>query len=143
MRLRIRRAPQTFYDFYIREITPKLKEIDVFLKSSDGGISTDDAAELLHISRDEVVCIMRKEHIKKLNSRNFIRVMLRGSSAICKYLRRETELGSPLTYTQDDIAYIYGLDPVDVARACVETGINEATAFTLPSLFYHIPEHLA
>jgi hypothetical protein len=82
---------------------------------------------------------MSEENIKRLNSNNFIRVMLHGSSEICRYLSRETELGSPLTYTQGDIAYIYGLDPDDVARACAATGIREATAFTLPCLFYHIP----
>lgn len=139
MLLKIHKAPRTFYDVYAVDIAPKLKDIDVFLRSREYGISVDDAAELLYISRAEVRRIMNEENIKKLNNRSFIRVMLKGSSEICKYLRRETELGSPLTYTQDEIAYIYGLDPIDVARACETTGIREATAFTLPFLFYHIP----
>ncbi|MCL2835758.1 MAG: hypothetical protein FWE00_03395 [Defluviitaleaceae bacterium] len=91
------------------------------------------------ISECEVRSIMKEEKITRLDRDNFCTVMKRGSSDICQYINREAELCAPPTYTMDDIAYIYGLNIEDVIKAGDITGIHEATALTLPCLFYHIP----
>ena len=93
----------------------------------------------MDIDPEEIHRIMKEEKIPRLTQSNILCVIRRGSSEICRLISREAELSSPHTYTMDDIAYIYGLDIDDVHRASGITGIHEATAVTLPQLFFHIP----
>ena len=139
MRLETCLKPRNFYDFYMWNISVKLQKIDLLLKTSWRGISLSSAARALDVSSEEISRIMRDESIKRIDRDNFYRVMRRGSSGICRYVRREDELCRPLTYTLEEIAYIYDLNIEDVNRASEITGITEATALTLPCLFYHIP----
>ena len=138
MRLATKLKPRNFYDVYLWQISSKLKKIDLFLQTSRG-LSTATAARLLEITNAELDRIMAEERIKRLSRKNFIKVMRRGSSEICGYVSRETELQSPIVYTMDDVAYIYGLDIDQVNNASRITGIRQATAMTLPELFVHIP----
>ena len=139
MRIQTYVKPQNFYDVYCWQISARLKKIDLFLKTSWRGIGAETAARLLDISAQEVRYIMKDEGIHRIDRSNFYILMRRGSSDICQYVNRETELDFPATYTMEDIAYIYDLNIDDVIRAAEVTGIHEATAFTLPYLFYHIP----
>ena len=130
--------PRHFYDVYVWQISTKLKRIDLFLQTSKE-VRTKDAARLLEITKDEVRRIMEEEGFEKINRKNFLKIMRRGSSEICGYVYRESERSSPVVYTMDDIAYIYGLNIEDVNKASSITGIRQATAYTLPKLFCHIP----
>lgn len=130
--------PRNFYDVYVWRISTKLKKIDLYLQTSRA-ITTPDAARLLEIPTAELARIMEEERVQRLNRKNFLKVARRGSSDICGYIFRETELCAPAVYSMDDIAYIYGLDIELVNKASSITGIRQATALTLPSLFYHIP----
>lgn len=135
----INQRPRTFYDIYIWYITPKLKKIDLVLKTAWRGISHAHAAELLEITDAEVVAIMREEGVESLNKNNFARVMRRGSSEICRYVDREYRRGSPFIYSPEDVAYIYDLDQDDVRQAFEAVGVWEASAQTLPMIFTKIP----
>jgi len=139
MRLQTCIKPQNFYDVYCWYISAKLKKIDLFLKTSWRGIGAETTARLLGISSGEVRDIMKDEGIQRIDRTNFYQIMRRGSSDICRYIYREAQLDYPVTYTMEDIAYIYDLNINDVIRASEATGIYEATALTLPCLFYHIP----
>lgn len=132
-------APKNFYDIYTSHISPKLKNIDILVKTSSRGLGVSETARVLEISEDEVHRIMREEKIAKITKKTFYIIMKNGSSEICRYFSREVKCGSPLVYTRTDIAYIYDLNIEDVIKACNETGIKEATAFTLPRLFLRIP----
>ena len=139
MNIQIDLKPESFYDVYSWNILPKIKKIDLLLKLSLSTIKVADAANVLEISEDEVKSIMACENIKRVGKRNFFRIMAVGSSMICRYFSRELEIGSPLTYSSNDIAYIYGLCADDVENAFLLLGIKEATALTLPHVFVRIP----
>ena len=127
----------SYHMLYEAEIAPKLREIDIFIKSC-AGITAGEASRLLMISEDETRRLMTAHRIRSLDRRSFFTIMADGSSWLCKLFRRECELGSPFVYSADEIAYIYALDAEEVRRAFDETGVIEATAYTLPLVFSRI-----
>ena len=128
----------SFLEVYREYIVPKLQEIDIFLKSSEEPLRVEDVAEILNIDGDNLDGIMVDIGISEISRAAFIEIMKRGDSHICRLFRRETEIGSPPTYTHDQIAYIYNLDKNQVKNACKKLKIGEATAFTMPMVFAEI-----
>ncbi len=124
-----------YYTYYIR---PKLKEIDLLIKTNEGNIELCEASNVLSISAEELEHIMQKERIEAIDSKSFFKVMKHGSSEICKLFKREMECNSPYTYSAEDIAYIYNIDKSTVKCACENLNIKEITPYTLPSLFSNI-----
>lgn len=129
---------KSFLDVYQSEIAPKLKEIDITIKTLDKPLSKSVVCRILQISKDELNKIMEHNNIKKINRLSFFTIMQNGTSDICKFYKREVECGSPYTYKREKIAYIYNLKIEDVNCACEKLGIVEATPFTLPILFSQI-----
>ncbi len=129
---------KTFLETYIYDISAKLKEIDLFIKTSEENFSKYEVSEILYISEEEVENIMDCEKISVIDKRNFFRIMEKGSSAICKLFQRETECGSPYIYTRENISYIYNLDLSVVNEVCDNLNIKEVTSFTMPIVFSHI-----
>ncbi len=131
--------PSNFWELYKSEIAPRLREIDIFVKSMEECATVSEVACALSISEDEVLHIMNDYGISEINKKTFFVIMENGTSSICKLFKRECDMHSPFVYTKQDIAYIYGLDINLVNLACDQLGIAEATAYTLPLLFSHIP----
>lgn len=101
---------------YREKLEPKLKEIDIFLKSNDT-YSVEETAKILELNEEEVLKLKENLNIKKINTKNFIELMKNGNSFICKLLKKELECGSPLLYTPENIAYIYNLEYTEVKKA--------------------------
>lgn len=131
-------TPKNFWEFYKKEIFPKIQEIDIFLKSIDEPIRIETAAKALSISENEIRNIMKQKNLSEINKPNFILIMENGTSNICQLFKREVECGSPFVYTRENISYIYNLSIETVNTACDSLGIKEATAYTLPLLFSQI-----
>jgi len=119
----------TFLELYRHFIRPRLEAVDLFLRTEEEPYAPGDVAELLgtpapaeHIGREE-----------------FLHILFNGESALCCLVRREAERGAPVLYTSTDIAYIYGLAPDAVQRACAELHMTAATALMLPEVFARIP----
>jgi hypothetical protein len=119
-------------------ISPKLKEIDTYVKCSGSRFDVQEVASVLYLTPEEVHSIMKEKDIDNIDKKNFFTVMRGGSSDICKLFRREIECGSPYIYTKNDISYIYDLDPETVNKACDDLRIKELTSYMLPELFSHI-----
>ena len=132
------KSANSYLHTYISKIAPKLQEIDLYIKSSDGILSTEHVANLLELSQDEIAEIARKNNISQISRRNFFDIMAMGSSFICGLYRREIECGSPYIYTRSDIAYIYQIDIDRINSTCDALGIREVTAYTLPELLAQI-----
>jgi hypothetical protein len=128
---------QTYLEYYVSEVSPKLQRIDIELRSGED-ISVEKAAAMLDISEEEVEMMMADLNIKYINQKEFIKLMRYGSSYICQIMRRETELRSPFTYSPSDISYIYGFDRDEVERVCRELNISQVTDYTLVDVFANI-----
>ena len=124
-------------DLYNNKIVPKIKEIDIFLKTSEN-MPIKDVAKMLEISEDEIKSVLLKLNENNLTSQNFINIMLNGSSFICKILKREIECGSPYFYNPKDLSYIYGLDYEKVLTAYKFLNLKNITASQIPIILVQL-----
>jgi hypothetical protein len=127
-----------FFETYSLSISPKLKDIDTFVRCSNPCFDITEVADILYLTTEEVRSIMEEKDIRQLDRKSFFIVMSRGSSDICRLFKRELDCGSPYLYTKEDISYIYSLDPEIVNKACEDLRIKELTSYMLPELFSHI-----
>ncbi len=128
-----------YLEIYNAAIAPKLKRIDTMLKTGEGTISPEDAADALYISEAEVYEIMRENGLEYIDRAAFLLIMKNGTSGLCGLYRREMELGSPEVYTSRDIAYIYNLNLDDINEAYDKLNILcAATPDMLPDIFANV-----
>lgn len=127
-----------FLEYYHSSISPKLREIDIFIKTSEGIMDNSDVACLLYISKKELKEIMFINNIKFIDVNNFFRIMESGSSYICKLYYRERKCGSPYVYTREQISYIYELDINTINIICDNLHIKKITNYSLPLIFKEI-----
>jgi len=127
-----------FYDEYEAEIAPRLRSIDVFLRTEH--VSTPaEAARILGLSPDEVYSFFEDCSVPETIDRERFFFLLRsGSNKLCQMLRRELECGCPAIYKPHHVAYIYDLCADSVARAFHEMSCKEVPARVLPALFKRI-----
>ena len=128
----------SYLEYYAYCIRPKLKEIDLFIKTKPKRLSVSATANILNLTEQEVKEIMKKEHISSINRFAFFKIMENGSSDICRLFKREIESGSPYVYSKEDISYIYNIDIETIENACNLLEITEITPFTLPDIFAQI-----
>ena len=128
----------SFLEFYEYSISPKLRDIDIFIKTSEGFMNTSEISRLLYISDSELSTIMFSRDIRFIDSSNFFDIMECGSSYICKLFFREKNCGSPYIYTRKQIAYIYDLDINVVDIICDKLNISKITDYSLRLIFAEI-----
>lgn len=128
---------QEISEIYFNKIMPKIKEIDIVLKEKKV-ISFKDTAKLLDIEETELLQIMKRINIKKIEPHNFLNLMLNGSSFICQILKREIECGSPYFYSPEEIAYIYNLDKSKVLKAFEFLDMEFVTTNQIPTILIQI-----
>ncbi len=124
-------------DIYNNIITPKLKELDIFLKTNEN-MSLNQVSEILEISKEELENILVKINQKEINQKNFLSIMLNGTSLICKILKREIECGAPYFYNAKDLSYIYDLDYEKVLSAYNFLNMDKITAKQIPIVLVQI-----
>lgn len=134
------KSTNSYLHTYIAKITPKLQEIDLYIKMSDEceALNPSHVANLLELTEDEVADIIRVKKISQISTSNFFDIMAMGSSFICGLYRREVECGSPHIYTRSDIAYIYDIDIDQLNATCDALNIHEVTAYSIPDLLAQI-----
>ena len=134
----------SFFDIYEREISSKIKEMDILLKSGGFPVELYKAAKILNISDEEAENIIKKAGISRkkgllIDKNIFFALINKGSSEICRLYQRELSCGSPYLYTRENIAYIYNLDISLVQKACRVLNLTVATETMLPYIFKKIP----
>ncbi|MDR1537713.1 MAG: hypothetical protein LBU32_06910 [Clostridiales bacterium] len=128
----------SFLEIYQTDIAPRLRSLDLLLKSMDGPITAFQTARALGTTEREVKGIVDRLGIKEIDRDAFMKIMGQATSRICRLYQREMNIGSPFVYTREDVAYIYEL-PIDtVNQACEDLGIKKLTAYTLTDLFSRV-----
>ena len=126
----------SYLEVYTDEIIPRLRAIDLQLKSGDA-INTLTVANLLDMTEEEVIFLRRGEPGNVTNC-EFLEIMRLGSSLVCGMYRRELERRSPIIYTADDIAYIYDLDRERVQAVFDKLNASAVTEYLFPEVFAEI-----
>lgn len=127
-----------FAQIYEDNIEHKLKEIDIFLKTTPSPYKLSDISALLHIELNELTCIIQHKNITILNMVTFFTVIQTASSYICKLIQREWEYHNVKHYTPEAISYIYELNPEKVRLAFEQSGLTHVDSSNIKELFRHI-----
>lgn len=130
----------TYLDYYNEKISPSLKAIDLFLKTEECDvISFDIVGELLDLSHDEILSLMKAFHLTTLDKVSFFTIMQYGSSPICKLFAREVQRKIPHFYSFYDISYIYQIPYDVIVEAAEKSQLSHITNKNLHKLFNQIP----
>lgn len=129
---------QSYWDFYTHDIMPRLKNIDLLLKTSTV-IEPAAVAAALDISLSEVYLILSRFHIANITPKSFPIIMQNGSSKICRLFAREIKIGCCDSYAPTQLSYIYNLDKSAIEKAFASLGIARATGPLLREVFKQIP----
>jgi len=129
---------QSYLEYYIDNIKPALNELDIALKCKSR-LKNKEIAKILDISEQEIEKIRENYNLEAINPESLVKIMQEGSSHICKLFQREMEMGSPYTYTREQLAYIYEIDVDLLNDVCEELNIKEVTWQSMPMVFGSLP----
>ena len=129
---------QTYLEYYRQEIQPRIRRIDLFLKTEEPPYEIDAVAEVLELSLEEITRWMQEEQLIFLTKRGFLHLLQSGSSSLCRLFCRAVSCGSPQSYTPQEVAYIFGLPLPTVQQAMEQIGKVCCTEEEFPSLFRQI-----
>ncbi|MGL4737345.1 MAG: hypothetical protein ACRCW2_07795 [Cellulosilyticaceae bacterium] len=128
----------SFKTIYNQNIAPKLKAIDLLLKTTDAPYTAEDVASVLQMSIDEVTTIMMAHEIATISLVDFFTIVSYSSSYICKLIQRQWRYSSLASYTPEIIAYIYELSIDKVNHAFSALGLTVVHSNDLMQLFSQI-----
>jgi len=129
----------SYWEFFEKYYTPRLREMDLLLKTIEAPISSAEAARVLSMPIPAIDRIMAAEQIGLIDREGFLRILMNGNSSLCRLMQRECMCGSPDRYSPANIAYIYGLLDGHVEDVCRKNGFaDEVPAKSLPSLLSKI-----
>lgn len=125
----------SFRQIYEQNIASKLREIDIFLKTTDCPYNVQHIAELLGMPIGEVLEIMSTHHIDQVNKVDFFTIVSCSSSYICRLIQRQWKYVNTPLYTASIISYIYELNQDKVLLAFNHMGKEYIDESELPELF--------
>ena len=129
---------QSYLEYYIDNIKPVLNELDIALKAKTR-LNNAAIAKILDTTEQEIENIRKAHNLEVINLDSLIKIMHEGSSDICRLFQREVEMGSPYTYTKEQLAYIYDIDIELVNTVCNDLNIKEVTWQSMPLVFGSLP----
>ncbi len=128
----------SFAKVYEHNIESKIKEIDIFLKTTSAPYRLEDVSDLLHIETTDLVYIMKKENITDFTIVSFFTIIQTSSSYICQLIQREWKYHGIKSYTPEMISYIYDLNLDKVCLAFEQSGLSPVDPDNIKELFQYI-----
>ena len=129
----------SFKQIYIQNISPKLMDIDVFLKTNDAPYNPIEVALVLGMPTEEVTDLMKEHNIKAITLVDFFTIVSHASSYICRLITRQWKYAFSEDYTPEMIAYIYELNLTKVQEAFKLLGKCYIAPHEMLEVFNHIP----
>lgn len=129
---------QTFLQFYEQEIQPPIRAIDIFLKTETQPYNHQQVADLLCVSKAQLLEIMQQEKLAIITKGTFFHIMQSLPSFFCKMFCREISCGVTSAYSLQEISYIYDLEPKAVEVAAKKIGKFQFFSAELPMIFEEI-----
>lgn len=127
-----------FKQVYAQNITPKLQEIDLFIKTSDAPYSPSDVAHILYCSQDEVIDIMNENNIDSIQLVDFFTIVSNCRSYICRLISRQWKYVNFTHYTPRIISDIYEINLHKVEAAFKDMQVETIPESELMEIFSRI-----
>lgn len=128
----------SFAKVYTNNIESRIKEIDIFLKSTPPPYKLEDVSELLHLDLDDLISTIENQNITVLNIISFFTIIQTSSSYICQLIQRQWKYNDTEHYTPEIVSYIYDLNPNKVRLAFEKSGVSHVGADNIKELFEYI-----
>ncbi|MGL6173361.1 MAG: hypothetical protein ACRC1P_01955 [Cellulosilyticaceae bacterium] len=128
----------SFKQIYAQNITPKLQEIDLFLKTSTAPYTPLDVAKILQTSEVEIKSIMLENDISSISHLDFFTIVTNCSSYISRLITRQWKYVYTNGYTAPMIADIYELNVTKVLAAFQELEVESISEEKLMDVFSRI-----
>ena len=124
----------TFLEYYEREIMSRLTMADLILKTGQEPYDLTQMLSCLQLSKEQAEGLLETALVSMTRSQ-FLLLLQKGDSVICRMFQRELSCGLPAAYTPAQISYIYDLDLEQVEQAAEQTGLNPCQGKSLSRLF--------
>lgn len=125
----------TFLEYYEREIMSRLTMADLILKTRQEPYDLAQMLSCLQLSKEQAEGLLETALTKGITRSQFLSLLQKGDSVICRMFQRELSCGLPAAYTPAQISYIYDLDLEQVEQAAERTGLNPCRSKCLSQLF--------
>ncbi|MEG0325084.1 MAG: hypothetical protein RR618_01010 [Cellulosilyticaceae bacterium] len=127
-----------FKQIYAQNITPKLQEIDLFIKTSEAPDALSDVSSILQCSEDEVKYIMNQNDITAIQLVDFFTIVSSCSSYICRLISRQWKYVNFNDYTATMISDIYEINLHKVEAAFKDMQVETISEYELMEIFSRI-----
>ena len=125
----------TFLEYYEREIMSRLTMADLILKTGQEPYDLTQMLSCLQLSKEQAEGLLETALVRGMTRSQFLALLQKGDSVICRMFQRELSCGLPAAYTPAQISYIYDLDLEQVEQAAEQTGLNPCKGKSLSRLF--------
>lgn len=125
----------TFLEYYEREIVSRLTMADLILKTGQEPYDLAQMLFCLQLSKEQAEELLETALVRGITRSQFLLLLQKGDSIICRMFQRELSCGLPAAYTPAQISYIYDLDLEQVEQAAERTGLNPCQGRRLSQLF--------
>ena len=125
----------TFLEYYEREIMSRLTMADLILKTGQEPYDLTQMLSCLQLSKEQAESLLETALVRGITRSQFLVLLHKGDSDICRMFQRELRCGLPAVYTPAQISYIYDLDLEQVEQAAEQTGLNPCQGKSLSRLF--------
>lgn len=125
----------TFLEYYEREIMSRLTMADLTLKTGQEPYDLAQMLSCLQMSKETAEHLLGEYLTDGITRSQFLSLLQKGESVICRMFQRELRCGLPTVYTPAQISYIYDLDLEQVEQAAAQTGLNPCKGQCLWQLF--------
>lgn len=125
----------TFLEYYEREIMSRLTMADLILKTGQEPYDLTQMLSCLQLSKEQAEGLLETALVRGITRSQFLSLLQKGDSVICRMFQRELSCGLPAAYTPAQISYIYDLDLEQVEQAAEQTGLNPCKGKSLSRLF--------
>ncbi len=117
----------TFFDYYKKQIRPRIEQADVFLKTASEPYPAEQIASVFGLCNTNLQPLWTKEQL--------ICQLQNSSEGLWQMFQKELRCGLPCVYTADQISYIYDIALEVVEQAAERTGLTHCPKSLLPLLF--------
>ncbi len=131
-------TPTNFQEVYYTYIQPKIRELDIFLKTEEAPYNIKSVADVLEDTEENILHIMRHLGLTEVNKVSFFKIITEVQTYIATLLTRQFSVTNSSVYTPKNISYIYNLEQTLVEDAFYTLGEEVISSTDLNLLFSHI-----
>ena len=96
----------TFLEYYEREIMSRLTMADLILKTGQEPYDLTQMLSCLQLSKEQAEGLLETALVRGITRSQFLALLQKGDSVICRMFQRELSCGLPAAYTPAQISYI-------------------------------------